>query len=195
MAPNFRLSAWTMASPLWSLLLRSSNGLSPMNTVPAFGLLTKPLIESPGKATVDCTPGWLLAIAESRLITACVRSSDAASGSCAYATTYCLSCVGTKPGGTFLKPTSVIAMSPAYTASATALFPMSRRTALPYLLEPLLNARLNGWNTQPNSFSRIRVNRSGGAPCGLSRMADNAGDSVSELNAEMSVENAIVSAN
>src|SRR3984957_13286170 len=40
-----------------------------------------------------------------------------------------------------------------------------------------------------------RVKRSGAASCDLSSSADNAGDSVSELNAEMTVEIAIVSAN
>jgi hypothetical protein len=39
------------------------------------------------------------------------------------------------------------------------------------------------------------VSRSGGAPCGFSRMALSAGDNVSELIAEMTVENAMVSAN
>ena len=40
-----------------------------------------------------------------------------------------------------------------------------------------------------------RVGRSSGAPRGRSSTAASAGESVSELNAEMSVEKAIVSAN
>ena len=40
-----------------------------------------------------------------------------------------------------------------------------------------------------------RCKRSGAAPCGLSSTAASAGDSVSELNAEMAVLIAIVSAN
>src|SRR6185503_12014269 len=107
-----------------------------MNTVPALGLFTNPLIERPGNATVDCTPGCFAAMSDSRLITSSVRSNDEASGSCAYATTYCLSCVGTKPGGTRLNPISVITMRPAYTASATALLPINLPTARPYLFEP-----------------------------------------------------------
>jgi hypothetical protein len=40
-----------------------------------------------------------------------------------------------------------------------------------------------------------RVVRSGAAPCGRSRMALSAGESVSELIAEITVEKAMVSAN
>ena len=40
-----------------------------------------------------------------------------------------------------------------------------------------------------------RVSRSFGASCGLSRMALSAGDRVSELNAEITVEIAMVTAN
>ena len=40
-----------------------------------------------------------------------------------------------------------------------------------------------------------RVSASGFAPCGLSSTAASAGDSVSELNAEITVEMAMVSAN
>ncbi|MOA05677.1 hypothetical protein D3C78_1252870 [compost metagenome] len=72
--------------------------------MPLFGLLVKPLMDRPGKATVFSTPGCLEAISDMRLITASVRSRVAASGSCAKATRYCLSCCGTKPVGVLEKP-------------------------------------------------------------------------------------------
>ncbi|MNN87150.1 hypothetical protein D3C81_2046620 [compost metagenome] len=53
-----------MAGPLRSLLRRSSNGLSDMNTMPELGLLTKPLIDKPGKATADSTPGVFMPISD-----------------------------------------------------------------------------------------------------------------------------------
>ncbi len=84
--------------------LRSSKGLSGVNTMPLFGLLVKPLIDKPGKATVFSTPGCLPAISDMRLITSSVRSRVAASGSWAKATRYCLSCGGTKPVGVLAKP-------------------------------------------------------------------------------------------
>ena len=62
-------------------------------------------------------------------------------------------------------------------------------------LDMRANARLNGRNSQPKQRLSTRVGRSAGAPRGLSSTAASAGDSVSELNAEISVENAIVSAN
>ena len=48
-----------------------------------------------------------------RLITDSVRSSVAASGSCAKATRYCLSCAGTKPVGVCAKPNQVRRDQPA----------------------------------------------------------------------------------
>ena len=78
--------------------------------VPEFGLTVNPLIERPGNATDASTPGCLRAISDIFRITASVRSSDAASGSCAKATRYCLSWVGTKPVGTLLKPHPVSAI-------------------------------------------------------------------------------------
>ena len=41
----------------------------------------------------------------------------------------------------------------------------------------------------------MRVTRSGAAPCGFNSTAESAGDSVSELNAEMMVLMAMVNAN
>ncbi|MNN48809.1 hypothetical protein D3C81_1633080 [compost metagenome] len=55
---------------------------------------------------------------------------------------------------------------------------------------------MNGANSQlPNSFSRNREKRSLGAWCSLSSTAASAGDRVSELNAEITVEMAMVNAN
>jgi len=56
---------------------------SPANAMPVFALFTKPLIESPGNDTAWATPGSASMIASICRITASVRSSDAASGSCA----------------------------------------------------------------------------------------------------------------
>ena len=70
-----------MASALMSLPLRSLNGFRLVNTMPAFGALVKPLIDRPGKAIDDSTPGISLAMADIWRITASVRSSEAASGS------------------------------------------------------------------------------------------------------------------
>jgi hypothetical protein len=50
----FRSAA--IALPDSSLLLRSSNGFSVTNTMPALGLLVKPLIDRPGKATAIPRP-------------------------------------------------------------------------------------------------------------------------------------------
>jgi hypothetical protein len=58
-----------------------------------------------------------------------------------------------------------------------------------------LKTRLKPRKNQPKLRSRKRVSRSGGAPCGLSRMALSAGDKVSELIAEITVEKAMVRAN
>ncbi len=94
------LSCAAMALPDSSLVLRSSNGLSETKTMPALGLLVKPLIDRPGKAIADSTPGCLSAMSDIWRITSSVRSSVAPSGSLAKLTRYCLSCAGTKPLGT-----------------------------------------------------------------------------------------------
>ena len=55
--------------------------------------------------------------------------------------------------------------------------------------------RLKPRKNQPNSVSATRCTRSRGAPCGSSNRDASAGLNVSELNAEITVEIAIVSAN
>ncbi len=117
---NCALRSAARAKPESSLVRRSSKGLSVTNTIPEFGLAVKPLMLKPGKATLDWTPGWSSAICDMRRITASVRSRDAPSGSCAKATRYCLSCVGTKPVGTCRKPQPARNTSPTYTTSASA---------------------------------------------------------------------------
>ena len=67
--------------------------------IPELDALTKLLMDRPGNATELKTPGCLSAIDDIFRITASVRSNVAPSGSCANATRYSLSCVGTKPGG------------------------------------------------------------------------------------------------
>ena len=68
--------------------------------MPAFGAAVKPLIDRPGKATESLMPGTLVAMSDRRRITSVVRCRLAPSGSCAMPIRYCLSCCGTKPGGT-----------------------------------------------------------------------------------------------
>ena len=89
--------------------------------MPAFGALVKPLIDRPGNATVDSTPGTLPAMSDMRRITASVRSSEAASGSWAKPIRYCLSWAGTKPLGTTLNMNTAPIASIAYTPSAALL--------------------------------------------------------------------------
>ena len=99
------------------------------------------------------------------------------------------------PDGTRWKIMTVASTSAAYTARAAAFRPSTRDTAPLYAVEARWKNRLNGRNTQPRPRFSTRVGRSGLAPWGRSRMALSAGESVSELNAEMTVENAMVSAN
>ena len=82
-----------------------------------------------------------------------------------------------------------------YTRNTAPRLPSARDTAPWYLLELLLKKRLNGRNSQPNSASITRVSRSLGASWGLSSMAASAGDRVSELIVEITVEMAMVTAN
>ena len=131
MDANFWFSAPAMLSPYSAFDRRSSNGLSGKKTIPALGELTNPLIERPGNCTAFATPGCCNPMSDIRLSTASVRSSAAPSGSCANATRYCLSWVGTKPAGTFTKPTAVSTSSPAYTARAGPLVRITRATTAP----------------------------------------------------------------
>jgi hypothetical protein len=101
----FFCSFWEIAKPERSADFRSAKGFSVTNTIPALELLMKPLIDNPGNATALSTPGSLSAISDISRMIASVRSSVAPSGSCAKLTRYCLSCTGTKPGGTSWKPT------------------------------------------------------------------------------------------
>ena len=57
MPAYFCCSFCAIAMPDRSGDVRSSNGFSVTNTMPAFGLLMKPLIDRPGNATALCTPG------------------------------------------------------------------------------------------------------------------------------------------
>ncbi len=93
--------------------IRSSEGFNVANTIPEFGLLVKPLMDSPGKATAFCTPGCFKAISDILRITSSVRSSVAPFGNCANDTRYPLSCVGTNPAGTREKPRIVTPTNPA----------------------------------------------------------------------------------
>jgi len=102
---SFWFTAPAIAPPESSRERRFSNSSSPKNTIPAFGALVKPAIESPGNATASLIPGVFIAMSDMRRSTSSVRSSEAPSGSCANPTRYCLSWPGTKPDGTAWKPT------------------------------------------------------------------------------------------
>src|SRR5207244_13019122 len=70
-----------------------------------------------------------------------------------------------------------------------------RATLLPYALEAQENVLLNPLKNHPSNPSIIRWNGSFSAPRGLRSNAARAGESVSELSAEIAVETAMVSAN
>ena len=68
-------------------------------------------------------------------------------------------------------------------------------TNAPYFSEVQKNALLNPAKNFPKQKSQARVKRSFFAPSPLRRMAQSAGDSVSDTTAEIIVGTAIVSAN
>src|SRR5437660_730783 len=70
-----------------------------------------------------------------------------------------------------------------------------RATVLPYAFDAQENVLLNPLKNHPSNPSIIRWNKSFFAPPGLRSRAARAGDSVSELSAEIAVETAMVSAN
>ena len=93
--------------------VRLSNSSRPKNTMPEFDAAVKPLMLRPGNATESRTPGIDSAMSLIWRITLVVRSRLAPSGSCAMPIRYCLSCCGTKPGGTRVNMNTV---SPSSTA-------------------------------------------------------------------------------
>ena len=62
MPPNLAFSEAEIAPADRLGSLRSSNGRKPMNAMPAFGLLVKPLIDRPGNATALSKPGSFMAM-------------------------------------------------------------------------------------------------------------------------------------
>ena len=131
-----------------------------------------------------------------RRTTSAVRSSEAAGGSCTTPTRYSLSCCGMKPAGRAHEAEHGERHQArvdrdrdgrALHGARDAALSTRRRTSA--------NSWLKRAKKRPNTLSMPRVSASGCAPCGLSSTAASAGDSVSELNAEMTVEMAMVSAN
>src|ERR1700733_4431910 len=102
-----------MAGPDNEPELRREKSSSGKKMSDALELWVKPLTDMPANSTACDIPGCLRAMSEMRRVTASVRSSDAAGGSCATATRYCLSIAGMKPAGTELKPNHVRTMRPA----------------------------------------------------------------------------------
>src|SRR5213078_4470417 len=70
-----------------------------------------------------------------------------------------------------------------------------RPTVLPYAFEAQENVLLNPLKNHPSNPSIIRWNESFFAPRGLRSSAARAGESVSELRAEIAVETEIISVN
>jgi hypothetical protein len=126
---------------------------------------------------------------------ASVRSIDAPSGSFTPAIRYSLSWIGMKPRGTHANTRPVASSSTAYTANTRPRCASNPPMRPWYSDELRLKKRLNGWNTQPNARSMKRDSASLGAPCACSNLAASAGESVSELIAEITVEMAMVTAN
>src|SRR5687767_2422800 len=114
-------------------VLRCSKGFKQTKMTPALGLTLKPAIDKPGNATALSTPGCARAISDMRRMTASDLSSEVASGNCANAIRYCLSCVGTNPVGTLLKLQAVSAINPTYMTSAMALLRITLATPSEYL--------------------------------------------------------------
>ena len=81
MPAYFLFRSAAIALPLSDGSLRSSNGFSVENTMPAFEELVKPEIDRPGNATELSTPGWVRAMSLILRMTSSVRSSVAPSGS------------------------------------------------------------------------------------------------------------------
>ena len=106
-----------------------------------------------------------------------------------------MSWLGMKPVGITLKPNPVSTSRPAYTASETPVKRMRRRTPPEYAWLALSNPLLKRRKNQPSAASMPRVRRSFLAACGRSSSAASAGERVSELNAEITVATAMVSAN
>ena len=73
---------WIAAADFLGSRARSSNGSSTMNTAPALGALVKVAPENPTMLTPCATPGVSSAISTTLRLTASVRASEAAGGSC-----------------------------------------------------------------------------------------------------------------
>ena len=102
-----------MPLALSSGVSRFSKSSRPKKTMPAFDAAVKPLMLKPGKATESRTPGTPSAMSLISRMTLVVRSRLAPSGSCAMPMRYCLSCCGTKPGGTLVNMNTVAPSSTA----------------------------------------------------------------------------------
>src|SRR5882762_73800 len=83
MEPYCLFRSAAMAFAVRSGRFLSSEGFKVANTIPEFGLLVKPLIDSPGNATAFWTPGCFIAMSDILRITSSVRSSVAPFGNCA----------------------------------------------------------------------------------------------------------------
>jgi hypothetical protein len=100
-----------------------------------------------------------------------------------------------KPPGTTRNINQVPTSSSANTARITLRQRATSATRNAYECETRSNKRLNAAKGLPSTRSMSRWNRSAGTCFGRSSNAASAGDSVNELNVEMIVEAAIVTAN
>ena len=101
-----------MAGPDNAFEVRCEKSSSGKKMSEALELCVKPFTDMPENSTAWAMPGCFIAISAMRFVTASVRSSDAAGGSCATATRYCLSIAGMNPAGTELKPNQVRTIRP-----------------------------------------------------------------------------------
>src|SRR5579859_7679254 len=100
-----------------------------------------------------------------------------------------------KPGGTIIPIKAAPAINAAYRPIIKLLCPMILATPWLYDFEPREKTWLKIWKNVPKTRSIARVSQSFGASALLKSSAANAGERVKELNAEITVEIAIVMAN
>src|SRR3984885_13951491 len=100
-----------------------------------------------------------------------------------------------KPGGTITPIKTAPAINAAYKPIIKPLWPMILATPCAYDLEPREKTPLKVRKNAPSTRSIARVSQSFGASALLKSNAARAGERVRELNAEITVEIAIVMAN
>ena len=185
-----------MALAVRFLPLRLSKSSSVKNTSVALELGTKPFTDMPVNSTAPETPGILRPISPIWRVTSSERSTVAAGGSWRDRDHILFVLVGTKPAGHGVEAK--------VSENDQARINHERDATTPHgVCDGACVARCRRQEAAVEAFEEpteqacpsMRVSRSGFAPCGFSSTAARAGESVRELNAEITVEMAIVSAN